>query len=1367
MSAHRDLHPNYNAALSIARRHESGARWTEAARAYLNVLVTHHELEEISLAGLERCARQDQRHLASGDEPSREGDDKLSLPHILLIAGHALCGRWRETFRIIEERELQPRLLSESTMRRWDLLCERLRAHFSQAEVPGDSSPSAVDWIVLLAALDLVAQQGYVGEAMMMCQHALDHLQQSVHQAIIHYEAGRIGVHHKRYASGALALRSALRLSPALSREISEVIDAVMSAPDALDDRYDDLISLRCVELPLEQIEHWVVELADRADIARPAFVLWLGERLEHLSPISEGVIGLREVMMRGAAFQCYAIAINESTSGEPLHIKSFDHLARLALARLGVPPPKELDADEPTLDTEDSVEPASVSEQVAQELVEEAESRLLIQLKDLQAFSLIELFLERKAHAHHLTRSERASAFNALAHIAFSARGSLREAVAFTWQGAQLSAREMKVSVFLKEAQQTDDWPSLERLLRVQLKLTLGHEKRRTLLRALAQGYRRDRKWIDAYDCLIEAGWEHLRATESAPEESDRESMYRLTLAEKSEREIASLLRVKGAALSIGEELALAGQWADLMRLIERLQVKGAVARDLLVRGVQSPEAFRFAQPLLDLYRREERWDHWINLILSAPRESWTIDEWGPLIEDALSHSVDWVPELRTRLLKVRAEWLREEGAPLEKQSEAWRAYLDEHPADLSALEEFEQCAGQLDRWTDVAMAYERALPHRKTGKVRMLERLADIYEREVKSVEDTARSWRMLLDLSPSHEDAGSWLTLHYARQHDWYHVLLICALWSPKNEHHPVWIESKLRGHLGLEELSEAYFWWGQLTHIQRQLPFVRDLINLAARHKSGEHVLTLLHQLEHTFYDLLDISPPDSSATDSFESTSDTYAGDVSGDVDSFTGSIDSTLSEQLDEEKVLQSPLERLKLKARALLWLSPPDLIDAASAWAEVARECPRDREVMLNLARIYAQTHQRPPLLKLLNVIDEEREVVITHRQMIIESAISLETCFRDYTEAFKCWLALYEHSPSDRALCIATFERLAAQDAELLPLLHDLYRILASHTPSKRLKSRYLYRLAQSCEEYPQHWSTGYEALCDLIKLGGSQGWEASLRLAAFATPLARWREAAEVIASLKDWRAKRLAAEIMETREGDHQEALRLYQEACQYCELAKGAQAHGALHELQRSLERVSRALRRRGPTPPSHNTPPRLKLLPSQLLSLVEPEFSSSLGDNEELSALLDEMREVAEEMGGDEPSQLELLERLDTDPPQPEIVEASEPESIDLLEEQDPRSEATEEAERDTGDQQLDDIERGQQEALSTNSEPSLSANMVVFEFSEPPPPVSPELNSSERLSEIEERFEAGDLSQGGAHQHVEDIVTQSDSPSS
>ena len=1168
MSLNTDQQPNYSASLSAARRHESGARWTEAARAYLNALVTHQELEEVTLSGLERCARRAQRAFSQSGKTELEtsGDSRhdhaqrlvasidlqsldeqsMTLPSILLAAGYSLCGRWSDSLRVLGPLTSTPQLLSPSLLRRWPQLVTRLHEEYpsetsTQTFDSKRSLSSRTSWIALLATLDVVAQRGYVHEGMMMCQHALHHISEPLHQALIYYEAGRIGVNHQRFASGALALRAALRLTPSLRDEVADVLDATLYAQLAFDERLDDLISLRCEELPTELIDSWVFEMTSSVTTRRVEFAIWLGERMELLSPIIEGKLNVKGVAMRSAAFHCYALALNEAPVNSEPHHEAFQKLTKLTLIRLGAPE-YELEDDEPTIDTDDErlskVNRASLS----QELVEAAESRLLMQLKDLQHFALIERFLEYKAAAHHLSKYERAQAFNALAHIAFSARHDLKGAVEYAWCGAQLSPQELKIGSFIKEAQRVDDWDSLERLLRIQLKLSRDHKKRKTILRALSHGYRRARQWLDGYETLIEVGCEEALAQLTlTPGEIDAPNS--LILSDKVEREIASLLRVKGAALAIGNEFILAGQWSDLLRLIERLQSRGKVAASLLVHGVnQSPQAWLFAQPLLELYAQEERWGKWVDLVLTAPRDSWSIKEWGPLINDAISRSKDWAPELRTRLLKARAEWLGEEGASAESQLEAWRVYLTEHPADLSALEMFEERAELLAAWDEVASAYERAIPLRKTGKVRILAHLAELYEQRLDSREEAARCWKKILEISPHHEEAGSWLTLHHAQKQDWYHVLLVCALWTPKNEQHPVWIESKVRGHLGLGELEDAYFWWGLLAEKKSQMLFVHTLLRLAADRRSGELTLRLIHLIEQEFaYS----SPTHGSTEDSpSDSVSESSNGDIFG---STIGEADSTLGEPSELSAHLPSSEDLLRVKARAFAWITPRDELSAIECWEQLRVLHPEDREAISALTRLYISTNKRASLIKHLSLIEGDQEIVLTHREMIIEGALILETRFQEYTEAFKCWLALYEHSRIDRDRCISAFERLVTLDPELVQLLQELYKILAEHTTSKVMKIEHLLAISRISVESPQHWVTSYSALCQALELGGRNVSRVVRLLVERTVPLGTWEKTAQILSSVPTWHAQAFAAEIMETRLGAHHQALALYREA----------------------------------------------------------------------------------------------------------------------------------------------------------------------------------------------------------------------------
>ena len=175
-------------------------------------------------------------------------------------------------------------------------------------------------------------------------------------------------------------------------------------------------------------------------------------------------------------------------------------------------------------------------------------------------------------------------------------------------------------------------------------------------------------------------------------------------------------------------------------------------------------------------------------------------------MIRLAVERSKSMGDETYSSLLRLRAEWLNESIATDQERMEAWVEYLEQHPADLNAIEALEPYIVSNEDWSILASLYERALPLRKAGKVRILEHLFHIYTERLKQSEKAAQVQQSILEFNPSNEEAGSWLTLYYAERQEWNQLLDSCELWTPEITHHPVWLEAKLRALIGLENLKK---------------------------------------------------------------------------------------------------------------------------------------------------------------------------------------------------------------------------------------------------------------------------------------------------------------------------------------------------------------------------------------------------------------------------------------------------------------------------------------------------------------------------------------------------------------------------------
>ena len=1159
-----------NASLTEARRHESGSRWIDSSRAYLNALVASDTLREVALAGLKRCATQARR--AQRRETTQHDVMNLNSPEVFLAIGYTLSDSWSDALRLCVHPDETPSLLSESMRRRWSALNERIQ-FFWDREAEGlteNSEIEAVKWIALLRLLDSITKQGHISEAMMMCNHVLDHLQDPRHRALVLFETGRIGVLGSLFTGGILYLEESLSLQPSLKPEVDRLVDEILLHQPLYGEVLRDLLRVRGRDLKPDDLCLWVTELCENTAHHGGAWSITLGDALLTLGLVHSGQMSNFELSMSTGAYQAFAIALEIDDLDIAQRRHAFENLTLLSLTRISAPP-LELEEDEPTLDGDSRPKVLSAdgeTEKRAIELIEGGESRLLLQLKEHQRFDLIQVFYQQKAVATFLTREERARAYSALAQIALSASNDLESAVSYIQQGAQLAPEELKLTPLLREARQRAHWPSLKTLLQVQLLLTHNSGKRQTLFRALSQGFRREGLWLDAYDALIACGEEGLAYSDFSADETggDDSSSY----SPQTEREIASLLRVKGAALSIGYSLIKEQKWTELIRLVERLAVRGAVAAELLAQGVkESPTPYPFIQLLLQLYEAAEQWEEWGKLIAEYPAlVAGSPEERGVLITRALSTTQDPNSKTRVQLLRARAEWLGEVNATSIRQLKAWREYLVEQPTDLDALERLEERADALDAWQMLAEGYEAALTLRKMGKSIILERLCEIYEHRLQRRDDAARCWRQLLEISPQNEAAGAWLTLYFAEQQEWYQLLLICALWTPEVQH-PVWVESKVRGHLGLRELEEAHFWWTQLTHARIKRLFIDRIIDLALHQKNGPLVLELIDEavaLKRDFQELGSVNPHASHSVNSmYDSTQ--YLQGVTLEVPS--------PSEQAGDQKPSYTREQYERFRARALYeWRGSFDALRAAEAWEGRLRQHPNDDEALVALIDLYAQLGKRRALIEVLSFIERDAGQVQRLRRSVIDAALRLESRFGEYTEAFKCWLALYEHSSIDRERCMAAFTRLSDRDIELVKLVQELHKLRADHTPWVTLKREHWLTCAQLNSDHLNQWGRSFSmARRALLLQPGKEAARAALIQSAL--PLNKWEAALDVLEEEGSWRALREAAHIAETRLGDRERACKLYQTSLeQLVSMKLSPYLHGLRDEIEAMIDRLN-------------------------------------------------------------------------------------------------------------------------------------------------------------------------------------------------
>ena len=131
----------------------------------------------------------------------------------------------------------------------------------------------------------------------------------------------------------------------------------------------------------------------------------------------------------------------------------------------------------------------------------------------------------------------------------------------------------------------------------------------------------------------------------------------------------------------------------------------------------------------------------------------------------------------------------------------------MDIEPQDREALEAFAQKATMLSQWKALANRYENALPLRQTGRVHLLELLAQLYTEHLEDEGQALISWLGILEIKPNHNRAGEQATLILNKQQKWEQVLSVCEQWKPADPFHPTFIESQLRAYLELGDLQTA--------------------------------------------------------------------------------------------------------------------------------------------------------------------------------------------------------------------------------------------------------------------------------------------------------------------------------------------------------------------------------------------------------------------------------------------------------------------------------------------------------------------------------------------------------------------------------
>ncbi len=233
---------------------------------------------------------------------------------------------------------------------------------------------------------------------------------------------------------------------------------------------------------------------------------------------------------------------------------------------------------------------------------------------------------------------------------------------------------------------------------------------------RALDRLYSAQQKWREL-DQLLAARMPH------APAEAGTTDGRPQLSARRGELHLSQLGDARGA-LEFFEQ-ALAEEPAN------------EVARRGLEQLMKQPELrLRAARILAPLHAADEAWPK-LAAVLQAEREVAPPEE---------------LPALLGQLALLQEEKLSARQLALQ----TWRETLRLSPGDRTAQDNVERLATLLERWTDLAQAWEDALaaagPHDITLRAELLTKAAHVYESRLNDDEQARSAWRRLLDLDPT---------------------------------------------------------------------------------------------------------------------------------------------------------------------------------------------------------------------------------------------------------------------------------------------------------------------------------------------------------------------------------------------------------------------------------------------------------------------------------------------------------------------------------------------------------------------------------------------------------------------------------------
>jgi tetratricopeptide (TPR) repeat protein len=273
---------------------------------------------------------------------------------------------------------------------------------------------------------------------------------------------------------------------------------------------------------------------------------------------------------------------------------------------------------------------------------------------------------------------------------------------------------------------------------------------------RALDRLYTAQEKWRDL-DALLERRAPHTTGESGTPESRAHLSFRRAELA--------------------SARLDKPAQAVDLLEAALADEPRHEGARKLLETLMKRPELRqRIARALEPLYLADEAWPK-LALVLGAQREAASGADAAALL---------------VRLAELQEEKLGARQLALT----TWREALRLDPADARVRENVERLAELLGRPGDLAQAWEEALaaadPKNIDLRGELLEKVAELYEHELRDIEKARAAWRRLLELDPGHlataRPAAAALARLYEAAEEWPRLIDVLhrqAEWAQKPE------------------------------------------------------------------------------------------------------------------------------------------------------------------------------------------------------------------------------------------------------------------------------------------------------------------------------------------------------------------------------------------------------------------------------------------------------------------------------------------------------------------------------------------------------------------------------------------------------